>query len=223
MRKKTLYAGAILLALSLSACGQKAEASGENGAGAEAEAPADVEADEAEDLSLEEIKAAGSWDGNVYTNEAASMVLSLPDTWMASSEEDIAAFVESLGGEGTDYLAMAQDFDTGSVLQIAIEDLSVTSPIFTSSMDEDSYLEALRQQLDLQMEEGMEMTSVDEENGDLMLGSENYRYFNAVATASGVDVNQLYAVKKVGDKNMIAIIYITADDASADELSALFS
>ena len=29
MRKKTLYAGAILLALSLSACGQKAEASGE--------------------------------------------------------------------------------------------------------------------------------------------------------------------------------------------------
>ena len=53
MRKKTLYAGAILLALSLSACGQKAEASGENGAGVEAEAPADVEADEAEDLSLE--------------------------------------------------------------------------------------------------------------------------------------------------------------------------
>ena len=90
-------------------------------------------------------------------------------------------------------------------------------------MDEDSYLEALRQQLDLQMEEGMEMTSVDEENGDLMLGSENYRYFNVVATASGVDVNQIYAVKKVGDKNMIAIIYITADDASADELSALFS
>ena len=128
-----------------------------------------------------------------------------------------------IGGEGTDYLAMAQDFDTGSVLQIAIEDLSVTSPIFTSSMDEDSYLEALRQQLDLQMEEGMEMTSVDEENGDLMLGSENYKYFNAVATASGVDVNQIYAVKKVGDKNMIAIIYITADDASADELSALFS
>ena len=56
-----------------------------------------------------------------------------------------------------------------------------------------------------------------------MLGSENYRYFNAVATASGVDVNQIYAVKKVGDKNMIAIIYITADDASAEELSALFS
>lgn len=222
MRKKTLYAGALLLALLLSACGQKAEVSGESKKVNGTEASADAE--ETKDLSLAEIKSAGHLEGNVYTNDAVKMVLNLPESWSASSDEDIAAFVDSLGGEGTDYLAMAQDLETGSVLQIAIEDLSVTSPIFTSSMDEDKYLDALREQLGMQTAgDGMEPVSIDDENKDIMLGSQNYRGFNAVMTASGVDVNQIYAVKKAGKKNMIAIIYITTGSAITEDLSAMFS
>ena len=218
MKKRHLYTAAVLLTLSLSACGQDSGNITESSQAAETEASSDKE----QELSLEDIKSAGSWDGNLYENEAAGISFNMPESWTASSDEDIAAFIESVQAKGTDYLAMAQDLETGEVMQIAVEDLSVTTPNLTDSMDEDMYIDALRSQLDLNEEQGLEITHVDEENAELSLGGESYKGFTATMSANGQSINQVYAVRKIDDKHMMTVIYITAEDAGTEVLEELF-
>lgn len=115
---------AVLLVVSMAACGASPEAGSSSSEASSSEPASAPESSQAESSSSEsEAPAAfarGAWDGNVFTNEVTGVTLTVPEDWVISSDAELS----------TQYNIPVETLqDPEAVLQSAgIPDLTVKSP-----------------------------------------------------------------------------------------------
>ncbi len=170
----------------------------------------------------------GTWDGNVFTNDSISLKITFPSWWTHASDEELAAtlgntkeyMAEDLfdaAMETTLYDLQAIDPLTGDNIVLSYENLSQSTG-YTDNLDEETYLELLKQQADSGL--SMELAFADtffpvELNGLRFMGLESS------VTFDGIDMTQYYFVRKHGE-HMICVI-CTALTLSMGDFVAMFN
>lgn len=171
----------------------------------------------------------GVWTDNVYTNEFAELSFTLPDGWVAASEEEMAQLMgvtaEMLEGANLDsalatlqiiYDMQVTDATTRDNINIIFENLARSN---SSDITEEEYLEFSKNSMS-------GMTNLDYSFGDDIgkqtLGGNEYFYVDAHVTANGVEIYQRIFVKKI-DKYMVNITVTNIGSEDFDDIIANFS
>lgn len=218
MKKSSYLFAALLLSLSLTACGGS-DAPKDNADNTKHEVNQTVAATEA---SYEP----GVWKDDVYTNESLGFSMKLPEGWSYGTSEDIDQ-VQQQGAEITgtseEDLAQAQansnyDLyiynDTGASMMMMAEDVSVFGDAFT----EKEYLKLISDQLTGLADDTLNYNVSEPEA--LKLGNTEFLAIAAEADYSGVTVNQIYAAYAMNGK-MISVIISAPEGPAGDECVAL--
>lgn len=190
---------------------------------AKASAPAETPTESGTPAGLDR----GTWTGNVYTNAFASIQFTLPEGWVAATDEEIAALMGQAADLFTDrqkwlvesaklttiYDMMVQDPVTMNNVAVMFENLSL-SPGGTKVTEED-YLEIVTNQL-----AALEtMTYTFDEPSKTTVNGVVYDTVRAVE--ENVNITQYYMVRKQ-DNYMVALIITTTDDTKLDDILAYF-
>ncbi len=224
MKKLLSIMLALVLCLSLAACTS----------GKEEKSTTDVASvvnSLADNTSGEEEKtiSRGTLNGNVYSSEFLGIKFTKPDSWIYSSDEQIAS-VMNVGMDMLDanefakkatelasvYDMMAVDSSTGNNISITYENLKMSG---STDISYDDYIANLKNM----MGNLSAITSVGfEEASTIDLGSQEFTKLAAHVSYGNVDCDQVYYLKKVG--NYMAIIILTVMDGT-DETTyeAMFS
>ena len=167
----------------------------------------------------------GTWDGNVFTSEFASLTFTMPDNWVSGSDEEIAALmgvsVEFLSDQGmkitermlelsTIYDMAAQNPVNGDSILLMYENL--TMHIGGTRLTEMLYLESLAEQLD-SFEMGYTFLGIK----DTTIAGQIYKTLEASIDIYGL--TQYYHARKI-DNFMCAII-VTIDQGNDNMISNL--
>ena len=169
----------------------------------------------------------GTINGNVYTNESTGITLTIPDSMIFATDNEIAE-LQNLSkdiitnGENifeaaklTSFIdVMANDPYTGNNLNITYEDLSKS---FSSNITTQQYTDLLKQQLSAT---GLSYTFG--EVSEITLGGETYTKLLAQTEYMGIPMTQGLYVRKLGNYMIaIAITVVGGNDLSPYE--AMFS
>lgn len=171
--------------------------------------------------------ARGTWTDGVYTHDYAQLTFTLPEGWIAATDEDIASLmgqsVEILGDKQqwmiesakltTIYDMMAQDPATGNNALVMFENLSL-SPGGLDISEED-YLEIAEGQMS-QME-SMDYTFSEPYNATV----NGVKYLIVRADEANNNFSQYYLMHKQ-DKYMVGIIISIFDGTDIDDILPLF-
>ncbi len=174
----------------------------------------------------------GSWNGNVYTNDFASITYTEPDGWSHASPDEL---LEMLGAsiemgaddnelaakiaEMSNYYALhsANANGTGNA-QILFENLAITG---NKSMEAQEYLELVTSQLESEYA-AMELETSLGEVETIQIGGNDYLSVTIECSMDGtVLLEQVYAVRKI-DKYMASIIITASLDVTADSIIDCF-
>lgn len=170
----------------------------------------------------------GSWNDDVYTNEFADIRFTLPEGWLAATDEEIANLMglaaETLEDEDkwaveaakltTVYDMMAQDPATGNNIIVMFENLSMV--IGGTSMSEEDYLESAKEQV-------ASMSSMDytfNEPYHTEIGG--VKYLASRADSADIGLSQYYLMHKQ-NKYMVALIVSIFDETDAEDIIGQFS
>ncbi|MBR6725845.1 MAG: hypothetical protein IKL81_02520 [Clostridia bacterium] len=209
MKKITALILAILMAVSLLACNN------------------DTSVDKGTDGAQQEAKLTrGTIAGNVYTTDYLGFSFEKPETWVYSTDEEIAAtlnfsietfldnsFKEALEKSGTIYDMMVTDTLTSTNIIVGYESLPL------SNITEDQYFEAMKQQL--QNVTGYTVDFPDEYE-KITLGKNEFTKAVCVTTVYDSTITQVYYVRKVDQCMAFVIATIPAGYAVSD-IEAMFS
>ena len=170
----------------------------------------------------------GTIQGNVYTSEYLGLSFNKPDSWVYSTDEEIADAMnlgaEMLLGEnfknvledsGTVYDMMVVDVLTSSSINIGFENLAKT---YSSNITVDQYIQALKTQFE-------SITSISvtfpETAETKKLGQTEFTKLECSVTTQGVSMKQVYYLRKV-DKYMSFIIVTIPSGYTVAEIEAMF-
>ena len=170
----------------------------------------------------------GTIDGDVYKNEYLGFQFTKPQSWVYSTDDEIAAMVElsadKILGESFKNAAennpsvfdmMVVDSLTGTNINLGYENLSKT---FSSNITVSQYVEALKAQL--AGVSGMTVTFPDT-FGTAKLGNTEFTKVVCTAKAQGITMKQVYYLKKV-DKFMSFVIVTIPSGYTVEQVEAMF-
>ncbi len=225
MKKLLALLLALAMMLSFAACGSN-ETSDNN----DDNETKQTEKKEEENKTPEKELAHGTIDGAVYTNDFLGMKFTRPDTWVYSTDAEIAAqinksvdflgdkdkYKQTLESTQTVYDMMVKDAVTNTNVQVLIENLAKSN---STNITEDQYMKVLKTQL----ESVTEMTvKFDSNFTKVKLGE--YEYLRGVAdvTLNGVSMKQAYYIHKL-DKYMGCVISTVPNGYTVAQVEAMFS
>ena len=169
----------------------------------------------------------GKIDGAVYTSEFLGFSFTRPETWVYSSDEEMAAAM-NLGAElanmdiekaleqsGSLYDMMVVDTVTRSNINITIDNLTKT---FASSITVDQYIASVKQSMSNISAMKVEF---NDETSTVKLGKYDYTRVVCNVSANGVNMTQVYYVRKV-DKYMCNVIVTLVSGYSIADIEAMF-
>ena len=170
----------------------------------------------------------GTIEGDVYTSEYLGLSFTKPESWVYSTDEEIAAAmnlgVEMLLDENLKnalennpviYDMMVVDTITRSNIYVGFENLSKT---FASNITVEQYVEALKAQL--ANVSGLTVT-FPESLETVKLGETEFTKLDCSTTAQGVSMKQVYYLKKA-DKFMCYIIATIPSGYTVEQIEAMF-
>jgi hypothetical protein len=169
----------------------------------------------------------GTWTGKVYTNDFAKIKFTLPEGWVAATDEEIAALMGQASDLFTDkqkwliesaklttiYDMMVQDPETMNNISVMFENLSL-SPGGTK-VTEKAYLDMVTSQL--ASLETMTYT-FDEPYKTKVNGVD---YDTVRASEAEIGITQYYMVRRQ-DNYMVALIITVVGDTKIDDILANF-
>lgn len=172
--------------------------------------------------------ARGTIDGNVYHSDFAGVTFTKPDSWKFSTDEEIAKLL----GVGLDALQSGDKFDaselaslidfqasdpaTGNNVNMSVEKLN---PINAATVSIDDYIESFRNMLNTQFQ-GMSATFGD--TTETTIGGNTYKRVTANVQMSGVSMQQVYLLRKVG-KYVVCITMTSTNGGDISSLEAMLS
>lgn len=163
----------------------------------------------------------------MYSSEFAGLQFTMPEGWLAGTDEEIA----NLMGIGAEYLSdaqkwatesaklstiydmMAQDPVTGNNVMVMFENLSMA--IGGSKLDEAGYFDVVKKQLE--NVEDLEYTFNDP--FDATAGS--IEFYTVQANETSVGLDQYYMMHKM-DNYMVVMIITIVDDTKLEDILANF-
>lgn len=170
----------------------------------------------------------GTIEGDVYTSEYLGISFTKPESWVYSTDEEIAAMVnlgvdmvlgenfkEALENNPTIYDMMAVDIITRSSINVGFENLSKT---FATNITVEQYVQALKAQV--ANVSGMTVT-FPESIETVKLGETEFTKVDCTVTVQGVSMKQVYYLKKV-DKFMSFIIVTIPSGYTTEQIEAMF-
>ena len=170
----------------------------------------------------------GTIEGDVYTSEYLGLSFTKPESWVYSTDEEIAAvmnlgaemllgenFKNALENNPVIYDMMVVDTITRSNINVGFENLSKT---FASNITVEQYVEALKAQL--ANVSGLTVT-FPESLETVKLGETEFTKLDCSVTAQGVSMKQVYYLKKA-DKFMCYIIATIPSGYTAAQVEAMF-
>jgi hypothetical protein len=169
----------------------------------------------------------GTWNGKVYTNAFADIKFTLPEGWVAATDEEIASLMGQAADIFTDkekwyiesaklttiYDMMVQDPATMNNVSVMFENLSLSPGGL--KITEADYLEIVTTQL--ASLETMKYT-FDKPYKTTING---VVYDTVRATEENINITQYYLVHKQ-DNYMVALIITTAGDTKIDDILTSF-
>lgn len=171
----------------------------------------------------------GTIDGDTYKNENLSFEFTKPESWVYSTDEEIAEAinigVENFGNESfkkalenntSVYDMMVVDSLTRTNINVGYENLSKT---FSRNITEEQYIEALEEQLNSVT--SMQVTFPDEYD-TVKLGQTEFTRVICPVTASGVSMTQVYYLHKIDGYMGFVIVTINFDGYTVADIEAMF-
>lgn len=172
--------------------------------------------------------ARGEIDGDVYKSEFIGIEFTKPESWVYSTDEEIAAvldmdaellvedkFKDAIENADSVYDMMVKDTLTGTNINVGIENLSRT---LSTNVTEKQYLDALKSQLS-------EVSSMEvifpEEYDSAKLGDTEFTRAICEAKVMGVTMTQAYYVRKV-DGYMCFVIVTIVKGYTIEDIEAMF-
>ncbi len=170
----------------------------------------------------------GTIEGDVYKNESMGFEFIKPASWVYSTDEEIAAamnlavdnffddnFKEALENNPSIYDMMVVDMTTRTNINVGYENLKKT---FATNITEEQYIEALKQQVS--NVSGMTFSFSDELE-TVKLGDSEFTKCVCDTTANGVNMTQVYYLRKIDGYMTFVIVTITSGYTVAD-IEAMF-
>ena len=171
----------------------------------------------------------GNVSGNKYTNEFLGFTFTAPDSWVYSTDEEIAAamnlgmenfldenYKKALENNPSIYDMMVVDSVTRSNITVAYENLEKS---FASNITVDQYISALKTQLNSVSSIKYTFTDKTEK---VSLGETEFTRSVCEATAYGVSMTQAYYLYKIDGYMAVVIVTIQGGVTLAD-VEACFS
>ena len=171
----------------------------------------------------------GNVSGNKYTNEFLGFTFTAPDSWVYSTDEEIAAamnlgmenfldenYKKALENNPSVYDMMVVDSVTRSNITVAYENLEKS---FASNITVDQYISALKTQLNSVSSIKYTFTDKTEK---VSLGETEFTRSVCEATAYGVSMTQAYYLYKIDGYMAVVIVTIQGGVTLAD-VEACFS
>lgn len=171
----------------------------------------------------------GNVSGNKYTNEFLGFTFTAPDSWVYSTDEEIAAamnlgmenfldenYKKALENNPSIYDMMVVDSVTRSNITVAYENLEKS---FASNITVDQYISALKTQLNSVSSIKYTFTDKTEK---VSLGETEFTRSVCEATAYGVKMTQAYYLYKIDGYMAVVIVTIQGEVTLAD-VEACFS
>ncbi len=169
----------------------------------------------------------GVIEGNVYKSKFSGITFTKPDSWVYSTDEEIAAamnmgaemlnqgeFEKTMAQVKSVYDMRAISATTGANISVQYENLALS---LMSSMTEEQYIDAFIGIINDQ--EGVEIKN--DVKSSIKLGDKEYTKVEYVLSMSGVEVNQAVYVRKIG--NYMNSIIVTLVTETVEEIEAMFS
>lgn len=170
----------------------------------------------------------GTIEGDVYTSEYLGLSFTKPESWVYSTDEEIAAamnlgvdmflgenFKNALENNPSIYDMMVVDTITRSSINVGFENLSKT---FASNITVEQYVEALKTQLG--SISAMQVT-FPEALATVKLGATEFTKVDCSVTAQGVSMKQVYYLNKSDNFMRFIIVTIPAGYTVA-QIEAMF-
>lgn len=170
----------------------------------------------------------GSIEGDVYTSEFLGLSFTKPESWVYSTDEEIAAamnlgvdiflgenFKDAVENNPSLFDMMAVDIITRSNINIVFENLSKT---FATNITVEQYIQALKAQL--ANLSGMKVT-FPEAFETVKLGETEFTKVDCTVTVQGSSMKQIYYLNKV-DKFMRSVIVTIPSGYTAEQIEAMF-
>ena len=170
----------------------------------------------------------GKIEGDVYTNEFLGFEFTKPESWVYSTDEEIAALVnlsvdtilgdnfkDALENNPSVYDMMVTDLVTRSNINVGYENLAKT---FSTNITIKQYVDMVKKQLS--NVEGMTTTFSDNMES-VKLGEAEFTKVVCNTTASGVSMTQVYYLQKV-DEYMCFVIVTIPSGYNVEEIEAMF-
>lgn len=172
----------------------------------------------------------GTIDGNVYSSEYAQFTFTKPDDWNYSTDEELAALINSssdmisassfektLADAGSVYDMMAKDDVTGSNIMVMFENLTVTNA--GRSVTAEEYLDILKENLAGQT---TDMTYNFMAQEDVTIGGNEYLKATFTVTIATSILSQVYYMRAI-DNVMCVIISTPANGVTAEDIEAMLA
>ena len=165
---------------------------------------------------------------NVYASTFTGLTFTKPESWVFATDEEIASalglassmfnadFAEIAESSGSLYDMMVSDSLTGTNINLGYENLALSN---STNVTEEQYIEALEQQL-----KGVSSMVVEfeDEITTVKLSGQDYVRVVANVTASGIEMSQVYYLRKI-DKFMNFVIVTLVSGYEISDIEAMFS
>lgn len=249
MKKTAIALSLLLSACALTACGDSsssaapaassAESSASSAeAGSEADSGESSEASSAADSEASSEAAADAFDrgsvtGQTYSSSFSGLSMTVPETWVFSTEDELLEMM-NIAGDGqtaesvkkalvdqvTIYDGMANNPANGTNVIVMYENLAKEVPDVNAVTMKD-YLVSFK--LQLTSNSGSNYTLIGDET-DISLCGETYRklVYKIDVTASGDTYYQAYYLRKIGNY-MNCIISTASNETELNEIEGFFS
>lgn len=229
-----LLLAAALITLSTGCSGNKAPDADndqiDNNTDLQTDVKEDTEAiteEDTEEIIEETAPSRGTISGDVYENDYLGFKFTKPESWVYSTDEEIAAIMNvSADMLGADYETilennvavwdmMARDTLTNTNISVCYENLELT---FASNITEEQYIEALK----LQLAGVADMTvNFSDDIDTVTLGGTEFTRGICETTMSGVDMTQVYYLHKEGTYMTCVVVTLVSGYEIAD-VEAMF-
>ncbi len=145
----------------------------------------------------------GEWNNNVYENEFLGLKFNLPEGWTYLTDAELEENNKELGELNGVYYVNAKNSSTGDNIIIMTEKTA-------TGLTTEYYLEQVKTQLESVDSMSYEIGEISEET----VAGRKYKTVTAVASVSGIKVEQKYYVYKM-DEYFVSIISTTLNGQSA--------
>ena len=169
----------------------------------------------------------GKIEGNVYKSETMNLQFTKPESWVYSTDEEIASamnlgadllgdkFKDALKNNTSIYDMMVVDTITRSNINVGYENLSKT---LSTNITEKQYIEATKEQLSKLSTMKVEFVGDIE---TVKLGANDYTRAVCKTTTSGITMTQVYYARKIGGYMNFVIVTIV-DGYTVAGVEAMF-